>query len=363
MWIHGRKGKDRRSGTRPHSLRFSPAAAVVPDSWIQVNFYSAAAAPGYELLVGYQLTSGGSIRNINGIKFTCDGCRIIAATNNKKLTVVDVERGEQIQSYENAAFAGREYGRSIPMACDPSSSHMAVCCCISGKGLTLFDMRMPLPLDFVLDLHTSFIRDVGFLQPAWPWIRSQHNELLSLSQDGVVKVTTIDGRNLHCFEVGHTSHCMAVTPEVFNSSSDRSGFSSLIMIGGDTMSRYMPDVSSVVQTEWGGKKSSSTSLQSGARSQYTTHSESTGNIWKMKYTSSGSMLYTATDSGVVKRYRRYPDGQHKFVGDVFSHKGDIFDMDISPLDEFLVTASRDKTVGVLCLGAPSHGFTGCTELT
>ena len=355
--------------------------------------------------MGYQLTSGGMVRNVNGIKFTCDGCRIIAATNNKRLTVVDVERGEQIQSYENSAFTGREYGRGIPMATDPGSSHMAVCCCVSGKGLTLFDLRMPLPLDFVLDLHSSSIRDIAFLHPSWPFVRSSHNELISLSQDGVVKVTTVDGRNLHCFEVNHAANCIAVTPEPFSASCD-SSFASLIMIGGETMSRYKPEAassSSVVDVQQQGpgavaaaasvKKCSdadacrlaSSSSHRQASSHHHGYNNSSGNsnsmqqqpssshhaaaasapanIWKMKYTSCGSMLYTVTDTGVVKRYRRYPDGQHQFLGDVFSHKGDIFDMDISPLDEFLVTASKDKTVGLLCLGAPSHGFTGFTQLT
>lgn len=279
---------------------------------------------------------------------------------------MDVERGEQIQSYENSAFSGRDNGRGIPMACDPRSPHMAVCCSINGKGLTSFDLRMPLPLDFVQDLHSSFIRDITFLHPSWPFIKSGHHsqtQLVTLSHEGVVKVTTVDGRNLHCFEVGHLSNCIAVTPEDFNSSGD-SGFSSLMMIGGDTMSRYKPDVPVVELQE--PVKDKCSSFTGSNRNYHTTHSHiPSGNIWKMRYTSCGSMLYTATDSGVVKRYRRFPDGQHKYLGDVFCHKGDmdIFDMDISPLDEFLVTASKDKTVGLLCMGAPSHGFTGFTELT
>lgn len=261
------------------------------------------------------------------------------------------------------------------MACDPRSPHMAVCCSMNGKGLTSFDLRMPLPLDFVQDLHSSVIRDITFLHPSWPFVKSSHHsqtQLVTLSHDGVVKVTTVDGRSLHCFEVGHVSNCIAVTPEPFTPSSEPGSFSSLMMIGGETMSRYIPDVPVVQELplpQSHFKDKCCSSMNTGHRSSsHTTHSSShipSGNIWKMRYTSCGSMLYTANDAGVVKRYRRSPDGQHKYLGDVFCHKGDsdIFDMDISPLDEFLVTASKDKTVGLLCLGAPSHGFTGLTELT
>lgn len=35
------------------------------------------------------------------------------------------------------------------------------------------------------------------------------------------------------------------------------------------------------------------------------------------------------------RYRRYPD-HHKYLGEVYSHKGDIQDMDLSPYDECIL---------------------------
>ncbi|KAG8242415.1 hypothetical protein J6590_066918 [Homalodisca vitripennis] len=85
-------------------------------------------------------------------------------------------------------------------------------------------------------------------------------------------------------------------------------------------------------------------------------------IWKLKYTSQGSLLYSACDGGVLRRYRRYPD-HHQYLGEVYKHKGDIQDLDISPYDEYLITASKDRSVGVLRLGAPSHGWTEYSELT
>lgn len=74
------------------------------------------------------------------------------------------------------------------------------------------------------------------------------------------------------------------------------------------------------------------------------------------------MLYSGCEDGVLRRYRRYPD-HHRYINNVLTHKGDIQDMDISPYDEYLVTASKDRSVGVLRLGAPNHGFTEYSELT
>lgn len=116
----------------------------------RVNLYSASGITStYELLISYQITTMGLARNINGVRFTSDGRRILAATTAKRLAVVDVERGEQILCYDNCAFSGRD---RVPLAADPICPHLAVCSCINGKGLTLFDLRMPLPLDFVFDV-------------------------------------------------------------------------------------------------------------------------------------------------------------------------------------------------------------------
>ena len=50
------------------------------------------------------------------------------------------------------AFNGRDRtGLNI----DPSSPNMVVCCCVNGKGLTLFDLRMPLPLDFLYEVNVN----------------------------------------------------------------------------------------------------------------------------------------------------------------------------------------------------------------
>lgn len=54
-----------------------------------------------------------------------------------------------------------------------------------------------------------------------------------------------------------------------------------------------------------------------------------------RYTSQGSLLYSACDGGVLRRYRRYPD-HHQYLGEVYKHKGDIQDLDISPYDECIL---------------------------
>lgn len=54
-----------------------------------------------------------------------------------------------------------------------------------------------------------------------------------------------------------------------------------------------------------------------------------------RYTSNGSQLYSVCDGGVVRRYRRYPH-HHEYLGEVYQHKGDIQDLDISPYDECIL---------------------------
>lgn len=131
--------------------------------------------------------------------------QILASTTARRLAVIDVERGEQVMSYDNCKgfffsfsfpfsiqfynyknivhfhFTGAFNGRDrAGLAADPVCPNMAVCSCVNGKvglkfvfsleyffsflfpsnnrcilfiqGLTLFDLRMPLPLDFVYDV-------------------------------------------------------------------------------------------------------------------------------------------------------------------------------------------------------------------
>ncbi|KAJ1532174.1 hypothetical protein ONE63_000796 [Megalurothrips usitatus] len=300
----------------------------------KVNLYSALRM---ELLMCYQITTMTLARNVNAVRFTSDGSRILAATTARRLAVVDVERGEQLLAYDNCAYSGRD---RTGLAADPVCPNMAVVVGANGKGLTLLDLRMPLPLDFVYDLHGSIIRDIVFLHQSWPWARGgQSSSILTAGGDGTCKVSTLDGRGLHQFHTNHQVNTVCPTPEPFNQGAE-DGFYSLIMSGGDMVSAYVP--------------------HSGIQEHLKEHKENS--IWKLRYTSNGSLLYSVCEGGVLRRYRRYPD-HHEYLGEVFRHKGDIQDMDISPYDEYLITASKDRSVGVLRLGAPNHGWTEYSELT
>lgn len=35
--------------------------------------------------------------------------------------------------------------------------NIATCCCVNGRGLSMFDLRMPLPMDFIYDVSFFFI--------------------------------------------------------------------------------------------------------------------------------------------------------------------------------------------------------------
>ncbi|XP_051167339.1 uncharacterized protein LOC127285391 [Leptopilina boulardi] len=296
----------------------------------KVNLYSALRM---ELLTCYQITAMTQTQNVNAVRFTSDGSRVLAATNARRLVVVDVERGEQLLAYDNCAFNGN--GNRTGLATDPAGPNLAISVAVNGKGLTLVDLRMPLPLDFVYDLHGSVIRDICFLPSSWPW----QNSILTGGSDGTCKVSSPDGRVFHTFQTGHTVNTVCVTPEPFCRSAE-DGFYSLIMSGGDLVSAYVPD----------------TGIQEHLKEQKDSP------IWKMRYTSNGSTLFSVCDGGILRRYRRYPD-HHEYLGEVYRHKGDIQDVDVSPYDEYIVTASKDQSVGVLLLGPPNHGFTEYTELT
>ena len=75
--------------------------------------------------------------------------QIVAATTARRVAVVDVERGDQLVAYDNCAFSGRD---RTGLATHPLCPNMAVCVAVNGKGLTLLDLRMPLPLDFIYDV-------------------------------------------------------------------------------------------------------------------------------------------------------------------------------------------------------------------
>lgn len=298
----------------------------------KVNIYSAKKC---HLLGSYQITTLSLARNINAVRFTSDGQKVLATTTVRRLAVLDVETGEQIFAYDNCTYNGRD--RTALAVNLHSGPNLVVCACVNGKGLALFDLRMPLPLDFVNELYDGIIRDAVFLHESWPWCKGQP-AILSVAENGIAKVTSLDGRVMQTIDIGSSIHSVAETPEKYGSMVD-DGFGSVVMFGGDRLSSYVPDV--------------------GVKETMTEHGDVP--LWKIKYSSNGNYLYTACDKGVVRRYRRYSD-RHEFQDELFSHKDDVEDMDISPFDEYIVTASKDRSVGVYRLGGPSHGSTEYKEV-
>lgn len=104
---------------------------------------------------------------------------------------------------------------------------------------------MPLPFEFLCDLTKTEIVDICFLNGSWPFI-NQHPGLATLTCDGVCKITTIDGKLLHSFEVNHKANSLTSTPEQYKPvhSSSSSSFRSSILIGGEYLSSYSPESSS-----------------------------------------------------------------------------------------------------------------------
>ena len=84
--------------------------------------------------------------------------QILNITVSRRLSVFDTERAVQINSYDNCAYNGRERGA---LATDPITPYYAASAYVNGKGITLYDLRMPLPLDFHFDV-LNFSLDCSF---------------------------------------------------------------------------------------------------------------------------------------------------------------------------------------------------------
>ena len=253
--------------------------------------------------------------------------------------MIDPEKGELVKFYDNCAYASRD---RAPLASDPHNPNMAISGCTNGKGLVTFDLRQPQPAHFALNVHSSIIREIIYLDKSWPYGENNYGTIASLSLDGICKVRTIDNQVLDVFDVKHRSNCMTATPGPYISFA-KEGFDSLIMVGGDELSEYSP------------------APVRGMKPRLVTHGLNDKPIFKLKYTSNGHFLYAISTCGELRRYRRL-GCEHQLLGKVYSHSDKVLDMDIAPNDEYIVTASRDGNIGLLCLGAPSFGWTGFVEL-
>ncbi|XP_076068309.1 uncharacterized protein LOC143040770 isoform X3 [Oratosquilla oratoria] len=192
--------------------------------------------------------------------------QILATSVSRRLSVIDTERGETVVGYDNCACAT---GDRTPIATHPMVPDMVACVTVNGKGITLFDLRMPLPLDFIYDIHNGIIRDVVFLDGSWPWGGPGEATILTGSSEGLMKVFALGGRALHTFTPPHPVSCIAPSPEKYGATRGQ-GFHSVIVAGGDLISSYSPEAS--IGSEEVLKPNG-------------------GSVWRLRYTKSGSVLY------------------------------------------------------------------------
>lgn len=251
--------------------------------------------------------------------------------------MIDVERGELICSYDSCAYSGKD---RAPLASDPQNPNLAICGCTKGKGLISFDLRKSRPIHFALDVHSSLIKDIIYLDESWPFGDRHQGSVVSLSLDGICKIRTLDDRELHVLDVKHFSSCVTATPNIYSNLNEE-GFENIMMIGGDNLSGYVPANKELKLLTYGLNEEKP--------------------VCKLKYTSNGHILYTISAGGQVRRYQRF-GAKHHFLGVLYTHDDAIMDMDLSYNDEYIVTASRDGHIGLNCLGAPSYGWTGFMQL-
>jgi len=149
--------------------------------------------------------------------------------------------------------------------------------------------------------------------------------------------------------VGHSLNTIALTPESFQTYSHEN-YSSLITCGGNHISSFssMPLLND---------QSSQTFFECD-----TIKENDSSPIWKIRYNSTGGICFSSDDSGIIRKYRRI-NNRLQYLGVVYQHKGDVQDIDISPYDEYLISGSKDKTVGLITIGSPNHGTSEYYEFT
>lgn len=83
------------------------------------------------------------------IVFSLHLLQVIATSVSRKVSIVDVERGTPVLAYDNCVSPGE--GRQ-PLVMHPDLPYLAACITVNARGITLLDLRMPLPLDFIYDV-------------------------------------------------------------------------------------------------------------------------------------------------------------------------------------------------------------------
>lgn len=85
--------------------------------------------------------------------YCCNGYsyfeQAITTSVSRKVNIVDIERGTPLLAYDNCA-SPLEVRQ--PLIVHPSLPYLAACTTVNARGITLLDLRMPLPLDFIYDV-------------------------------------------------------------------------------------------------------------------------------------------------------------------------------------------------------------------
>eukprot|EP01135_Chromosphaera_perkinsii_P011835 Nk52_evm26s2506 gene=Nk52_evmTU26s2506 len=285
-----------------------------------------------------------------------------------------------------------EVAGSLPSGpADPSAARedgLLVCADCNGRGLNFFDMRVGRgPIRTMPNVHGGILRDVCSFHPSWvqlsltdgmePIARPNIPTVVTASEDGTCKILRIDGLVVQSFDINSSVFSVTVTPEMkhpmpLHLATDIEQRRAASQVSQPVRSFAGQDhITAAYDASrfesaicFGGKKLGIISKARGCIEETFGEHESYP-VWKARYTSNGKRLYVADDQGVLRRYLRQtgPEGS-RHVGDgiVYSHSDDIEDMAISVNDEYIATASQDRTVGLLKIGSPSHGCSDYGEL-
>lgn len=283
-----------------------------------------------EIVRTTSLANTAGVRYINSIKYNQDGTRVFA-TVYRRFSVIDVETSQPVQHYDNVSYAAKE---RVPIAADPTNPNIGMCITLNGRGLVTLDARLPQPAYFAMDIHPCIIHDFAYLKPDWPIGPKGESTLVSLSRDGLCKFTNREGLEIQRFDTQHRSYCIEPTPDDYLHS-DEEQVESHILIGGEKLSCYRP-----------AKPAKEPLLVTSAFNRKP--------MYKICYLSSCFLFYTISCDEAVRLYRRRGH-QHEYVKEMYTHNDVIMDVDISPVDEYIVTCSRDGQICVLRLGNPSRG--------
>ena len=82
------------------------------------------------MIFHFKIVTASLSKVVNGIRFNSDGTRVLVSTTAKRLAVIDLTHGEQIQEYDNCTFNGRD---RAAIAVDPLSPNFVATTCPNGR--------------------------------------------------------------------------------------------------------------------------------------------------------------------------------------------------------------------------------------